>query len=102
MTAKERRQMAKAKHGIDERHLKGIIQGMGARFSDAALARMMKSIHESKPIRPLDDQGWDVGAMLLVASALVTRATALMAEQGSADKRVKRTASPRRTVKKGT
>jgi hypothetical protein len=102
--AKERLQMAKAKRGIDERHLKGIIQGMGARFSDAALARMMKAIHEGKPIRPPDEAGWDVGAMLLVASALVTRATALMAEKGSADKRAKRTASRRRTrtVQKGT
>jgi hypothetical protein len=72
--------MAKAKRGIDERHLKGIIQGMGACFFDAALARMVKAIHEGKPIRPPDDQGWDIGAMFLTARVLVTRATALVGE----------------------
>jgi hypothetical protein len=65
---------------------------------------LMTAIRDDKPIRPPDAAGWDVGAMLLVASALVTRATALMAEKGSADKRAKPRASRRRTrtVQKGT
>jgi len=88
----------------DERYLKGVADGMGIRFQTPGLKRLMTAIRDDKPLEPPDAGGWDIGAMLVTASALVMRATALMAEKGSTDKRAKRTASRRRTrtVKKGT
>jgi hypothetical protein len=77
---------------------------MGGRFQEDSLKRLMTAIREDKPLEPPDAGGWDIGAMLVTASALVMRATALMGEKGRADKRAKPRASRRRTrtEKKGT
>lgn len=87
----------------DERYLRGVADGMGIRFQTPGLKRLMTAIRDDKPLEPPDAGGWDIGAMLVTASALVMRATALMGEKASADKRAKQSASRRRTrtVKKG-
>jgi hypothetical protein len=90
------RQMARSKHtsAVD------ILRSANARFSDAALRRLMTAMRNDKPLSPLDAAGWDVSAMLVTASALVARATALMQEKAIAEKvpRAKR----RRTQKRAT
>ena len=70
----------------DSHYLKGILEGAVARFSETALRRLMRAIRHDKPLVPLDAEGWDVAAMLVTASALVGRATALMQEQAIAEK----------------
>jgi hypothetical protein len=89
---------------ISEQYLKELLAGMGGRFQEDSLKRLMMAIRDDKPLEPPDAGGWDIGAMLVTASALVTRATALMGEKASADNRAKPRASRRRTrsVKKGT
>jgi hypothetical protein len=88
----------------DHRYLPGLADGMGIRFQTPGLKRLMQATRDDKPLEPPDGRGWDIGAMLVTTSALVTWATTLMAETGSADKRAKPRASRRRTrtVQKGT
>jgi hypothetical protein len=76
----------------------GILGAANGRFSDAALQRLMTAIRSAKPLVPLDAEGWDVGAMVVTASALVARATTLMQEKAIAEK-VPR-AKPLRTRKR--
>jgi hypothetical protein len=101
-----KRQSRKSTAGpkISEQYLSELLAGMGGRFQEESLKRLMTSIREDKPLEPPDAGGWDIGAMLVTASALVTRATALMGEKTSADKRAKRRGSRRSTptVKTGT
>jgi hypothetical protein len=101
-----KRQSRKSTAGpkISEQYLRELLAGMGGRFQEPALKRLMTAIREDKPLEPPDAGGWDIGAMLVTASALVTQATALMGEKGRADKRAKPRASRRstRTVQKRT
>jgi hypothetical protein len=79
--------MAKAAARIDERRLKAILEGLGDRFDDAALARLTRSIRDGSPIRPPDGHGWDVGACIVTAGALVTMATVYLGKDGNRRRR---------------
>jgi hypothetical protein len=68
-------------------HLKRILEGLGARFPKAAMVRMAKAIRDGKPIEPPDAEGWDVGALLMTASALAARAASLMRKKAPARRR---------------
>jgi hypothetical protein len=92
------RQMVRSKN----RSAVDILRAANARFSDAALRRLMTAIRNDKPLVPLDAEGWDVGAMLVTASALVARATALAQEKAIAEKvpRAKRRTTRNRKAKR--
>jgi hypothetical protein len=102
--AKQQPRKSTAGPKVSERYLSGLLDRVGARFQEPALKRLMTAICDDKPLEPPDAGGWDIGARLVTASALVMRATTLMAEKGRADTRAKPRASRRRTrtVQKGT
>jgi hypothetical protein len=101
LMAKRRSSKSMAEPKISERYVRELFAEAGARFSSSKLARVMTAILGNKPIPPPDEKGWDAAALLITASVLVTRATAMMgkAEASSRGRRTcrKSPGGPRRS-----
>jgi hypothetical protein len=79
-----------------ESEMRKVVTEIGARFSDSSLRRLIAAIHNNRPIVPPDDEGCDIGAMLLTTMVFATRITALKKDKSAGGKSRKRKSSERR------
>jgi hypothetical protein len=64
--AKVRSRKSRQKSRLTESEMRKVVKEIGAQFSDTSLRRLIAAIQNNRPIVPPDDEGWDIGAMLLL------------------------------------